>query len=88
MSELDEIIRLSQENEKLKKFAKQILAREGDEWDGFELEELALECGLLEKVERKEPCNRDNEDEFGCLCNEYGCDFPTECHVIVEFLRK
>ena len=91
MSELDELIRLSEENKKLKQFAKEILNKEGDDWigdwDGDELQDLALKCGLLNKVKRNEPCNKGVEETYGCLCNEYGCDFPTECYVVVEFLR-
>lgn len=47
--------------------------------DGFDLQELAVKHGLMEVVQRAEPCGE------GCNCADYyGSDeWPIECHVLL-----
>ena len=78
-----------EQNKMLKAFVKPILAHDEDaigDWDGFDLEELALKSGLYYKVLVNEPCNTGKEETHRCLCAEYDCDFPNDCNRIVKFL--
>jgi hypothetical protein len=60
---------------KLRAFAQAILDDFPDSApDGFEIQELAEQHGLLEPVEVTKPCH----DEF-CSCAEVG-DFPMQCY--------
>lgn len=80
-----------EQNKMLKEFVQPILAHDEDaigDWDGFDLEELALKTGLYYKVLKNEPCNTGKEDTHRCLCREYDCDFPTDCNRVVNFLLK
>jgi hypothetical protein len=43
--------------------------------DGGEIQEWGEELGLLKKVVRDAPCGE------GCVCDEMGADFPTDCYV-------
>lgn len=81
---------LDEENKALKAFVKPILVHGGDgvgDWDGYELQELAVKSGLFISKMMKEPCNLGNEDKLGCLCREYcyGED-EWECYRINAFL--
>ncbi len=58
----------------LQKFADTVL----DEWwensfDGGEIQEIGVACGLLEEFTQPEPCGDH------CPCAEAGADFPTTC---------
>lgn len=59
------------------KFANHIIngVFEGGDWDGGELQSLAVQYGLLKPVEMKEPCA-----EEGCQCVANGADFPAICY--------
>lgn len=78
------------QNTKLKEFVKPILAH-GDEcvgdWDGGELQDLAVKSGLYIEKTMTEPCNLGKEEFVGCPCREY-CygDDSWECYRIAEFL--
>lgn len=48
---------------------------EGGDWDGGDLQDLAVQYGLLEQMEMQAPCC----DE-GCQCAQNGADFPTMCY--------
>ena len=53
--------------------------------DGFDIEEMAIEAGLLVQVEVAEPCH-----EEGCACAA-AADFPTRCNRLTgagEALRR
>lgn len=87
---LERIKKIEDENKKLKEFVIPILAH-GDEcvgdWDGGELQDLAVKSGLyIEKI-MTEPCNLGREEFVGCPCREY-CygDDSWECYRIAEFL--
>lgn len=86
----DYVNQLLWEISKLKAFVKPILVH-GDagigDWDGLELQELAVKAGLLNPVTRAEPCNIGNEETQGCACREfcYG-EKEWECHRIADFL--
>lgn len=47
---------------------------EGGELDGWDLQDLLLDAGILTPVEVTEPCGEN------CKCEEYDCEFPTTCH--------
>lgn len=46
---------------------------EGGDWDGGELQSLAVQYGLLKPVEMRERCGE------ACSCAENGADFPATC---------
>lgn len=86
------LAKLKYENDALKAFVKPILVHGGDgvgEWDGYELQELAVKSGLFISKIMTEPCNLGNEEKMGCLCQEY-CygDESWECYQIVKFLLE
>ena len=65
------------EIEALKSFVKPILAHGDDcvgDWDGGELQDLAVKTGLLIEVEKTQFCNLDKEEFIGCPCREYHYD--------------
>ena len=65
------------EIETLKSFVKPILAHGDDcvgDWDGGELQDLAVKTGLLIEVEKTQFCNLDKEEFIGCPCREYHYD--------------
>jgi len=69
--------------DRLKRFVKKILPDSAEDWgdiDGFDLERVCLECGLLERVERTEFCGEE------CACaGYYGSDeFPIQCNQWTE----
>lgn len=80
------------EIDKLKAFVQPILVH-GDagigDWDGLELQELAVKAGLLNPVTRTGPCNIGNEELQGCACREfcYG-EKEWECNRIAGFLLE
>ena len=89
---LERIQRIEEENKKLKEFVTPILTH-GDEcigdWDGGELQDLAVKSGLyIEKI-MTEPCKLGKEEFVACLCQEY-CygDESWECCRIAEFLLE
>lgn len=62
------------EIEVLKAFVKPILAHGDDcvgDWDGGELQDLAVKAGLLIEVEKTQFCNLGKEEFIGCPCREY-----------------
>lgn len=87
---LERIKKIEDENKKLKEFVFPILAH-GDEcvgdWDGGELQDLAVKSGLYIEKTMTEPCNLGREEFVGCPCREY-CygDDSWECYRIAEFL--
>ncbi len=87
---LERIKKIEDENKKLKEFVIPILAH-GDEcvgdWDGGELQDLAVKSGLYIKKTMTEPCNLGKEEFVACPCREY-CygDDSWECYRIAEFL--
>ena len=65
------------EIEALKAFVKPIIAHGDDcigNWDGNELQDLAVKTGLLIEVEKTQFCNLDKEEFIGCPCREYHYD--------------
>jgi hypothetical protein len=76
--------------QKLQAFAQEILGfGEGEgvgNWDGCDIEELALKHGLLKRVLQEHACNQGEEDTVRCLCQEYGADFPTDCYRFTELI--
>ena len=65
------------EIEMLKAFVKPIIAHGEDcigNWDGDELQDLAVKTGLLIEVEKTQFCNLDKEEFIGCACREYHYD--------------
>ena len=65
------------EIEALKAFVKPIIAHGYDcigNWDGDELQDLAVKTGLLIEVEKTQFCNLDKEEFIGCPCREYHYD--------------
>ncbi len=65
------------ELEALKAFVKPIIAHGDDcigNWDGDELQDLAVKTGLLIEVEKTQFCNLDKEEFIGCPCREYHYD--------------
>lgn len=83
---------LELENSKLKEFVIPILAH-GDEcvgdWDGGELQDLAVKSGLYIEKTMTEPCNLGKEEFVACPCREY-CygDDSWECYRIANFLLE
>ena len=83
---------LELENLKLKEFVIPILAH-GDEcvgdWDGGELQDLAVKSGLYIEKTMTEPCNLGKEEFVACPCREY-CygDDSWECYRIAKFLLE
>jgi len=62
------------EIEALKSFVKPIVAHGDDcigNWDGDELQDLAVKTGLLIEVEKTQFCNLGKENFVGCPCREY-----------------
>lgn len=49
----------------------------GIDMDGGELQELAVQCGLLYPVTMEKPCS---DVDGACNCADYGSDFPTTCY--------
>lgn len=49
--------------------------------DGGDIQDLAFKHGLLEKVQRNEPCGDH------CSCADFGSDFPTDCYVTTALLN-
>lgn len=89
---IEKITRLEEENQKLKQFVKPILDHGDDcvgDWDGGELQDLAVKSGLYIEKTMTEPCNLGNEEFQACPCREY-CygDDSWECYRIAEFLLK
>lgn len=84
--------KLELENIKLKEFVIPILAH-GDEcvgdWDGGELQDLAVKSGLYIEKTMTEPCNIGKEEFVGCPCREY-CygDDEWTCYRIAQFLLE
>ena len=65
------------EIEALKAFVKPIIAHGDDcvgNWDGDELQDLAVKTGLLIEVKKTQFCNLDKEEFIGCHCREYHYD--------------
>ena len=86
----DMIKRLVEQNKKLKDFAMPILAHGDDcvgDWDGCELQDLAVKSGLYIEKTMTEPCNIGKEEFIGCPCREY-CygEKEWECYRIAAFL--
>ena len=46
---------------------------EGYSFDGFDIQELAVQYGLLRSQEMQEPCGEI------CACRDFQSGFPTEC---------
>jgi ribulose kinase len=67
----------------LKDFCKEILREvsDGRDFDGADLQELALKYGLLEEVTVNEPCGD------ACMCNEVVGEFPTTCYRRMEIVK-
>ena len=68
---------LQAEIEALKAFVKPIIAHGEDcigNWDGDELQDLAVKTGLLIEVEKTQFCNLGKEEFIGCPCREYHYD--------------
>lgn len=89
---VDMLRKLADENQKLKQFVKPILAHGDDcvgDWDGGELQDLAVKSGLYIEKTMTEPCNLGNEEFQACPCREY-CygDDSWECYRIAEFLLE
>lgn len=61
-----------------KKFADEVinLCYEGDIC-GADIQDFAIECGLLKEEIMKESCAT---DETRCLCQEYDAEFPVLCN--------
>lgn len=71
-----EIDRLKAERDALRAFAQDCMAEWPDEWsglDGEQLQEAAVQHGLLKPTEATEPCGE------GCWCAVNG-DFPLTCY--------
>ena len=70
--------------EKLVEFVREILqvALEGGGLDGGEIQDMAVEHGLLVETKVSEPCG-----EY-CRCDNYGAEFPTICYRYAEALKK
>jgi len=51
------------------------LAGEGNDFSGDDIQEMALEHGVLTSVIVDKPCGEI------CACREAGADFPTECYM-------
>lgn len=49
-------------------------AFDGGNYDGSEIQDMAVEHGLLKQEEMKEPCSGN------CTCLEAGAEFPTQCY--------
>ena len=81
---------LQAENEALKAFVKPIIAHGDDcigNWDGDELQDLAVKTGLLIEVEKTQFCNLDKEEFIGCPCREYHYDEESwVCLITAKFL--
>jgi len=84
--------KLQAENEALKTFAKPIVAHGDDcigNWDGCELQDLAVKAGLLIEVEKTEPCNLGKEEYMGCPCREYNYGEESwTCYQTAKFLLE
>ena len=78
LNETEAMLRQQQaEIEMLKAFVKPIIAHGEDcigNWDGDELQDLAVKTGLLIEVEKTQFCNLDKEEFIGCPCREYHYD--------------
>jgi len=78
------------ELEALKAFVKPIIAHGDDcigNWDGDELQDLAVKTGLLIEVEKTQFCNLDKEEFIGCPCREYHYDEESwVCLITAKFL--
>ena len=73
----DMLCQLQIENKALKAFVKPIIAHGDDcigNWDGDELQDLAVKTGLLIEVEKTQFCNLDKEEFICCPCREYHYD--------------
>jgi hypothetical protein len=69
------ILELEQERDKLRAFAQAILDDWPDaNWDGADLQDLALHHGLLATMEVTGPC-----DDECCICAKVG-GFPATCY--------
>lgn len=86
------IEKIESENEKLKAFAKPIIAHGDDcvgNWDGGELQDLAVKTGLLIEVEKTEFCNLGKEEFVGCPCREYNYGEESwTCYQTAKFLLE
>jgi hypothetical protein len=72
---LDRIDKVERENERLRKFAGNVLEKSREEFLDLscgDIEDWAKQCGLLEQVEMTAACGDD------CQCAEWA-DFPLEC---------
>jgi glycerol-3-phosphate cytidylyltransferase-like family protein len=80
------------EIEALKAFVKPIVAHGDDcvgNWDGGELQDLAVKAGLLIEVEKTEPCNLGKEEFVGCPCREYNYGEESwTCYQTAKFLLE
>ena len=89
---LEKISKLEDENKKLKDFVKPIVAHGDDcvgNWDGGELQDLAVKTGLLIEVEKTEPCNLGKEEFIGCPCREYNYGEESWiCYETAKFLLE
>jgi len=88
----DEVKILQEQNKQLKEFVKAILVHGGDgvgDWDGYELQELAVKSELFIEKTMTEPCNLGKEETESCLCREY-CygEESWECYRINRFLLE
>ncbi len=86
----DMLCQIQIENEALKAFVKPIIAHGDDcinNWDGDELQDLAVKTGLLIEVEKTKFCNLNKEKFIGCPCREYHYDEESWiCLNTVKFL--
>jgi len=86
------LLQLQIENQKLKQFVKPIVAHGDDcvgNWDGGELQDLAVKAGLLIEVEKTEPCNLGKEEFVGCPCREYNYGEESwTCYQTAKFLLE
>lgn len=61
-----------EEVENLREFAAWTMAAHLETLEGCDIEDKAVELGLMDRVEAKEPCGE------GCQCADYG--FPSTCY--------
>lgn len=79
ISALREARRQDKALQRVAQFGASILARFHDDLcdlDGFDIEQHALEAGVIRKEQVSEPCGED------CVCAEYG--MPSECNVYTD----
>ena len=81
---------LLSEMKALRDFVRPIVVHGDDcigNWDGGELQDLAVKTGLLIEVEKTEACNLGKEEFVGCPCREYNYGEESwTCYQTVKFL--